>query len=567
MSILKRKHGNGLRMMNYDFTPRGPVDTAPFSGCTPLLSALLRLRGITAEEEAARFLSPSLKDLHDPFLLPGMREAVELLERAIEAKDPILVWGDYDADGVCAAAILTETLLEAGARADYRLPSRHTEGYGLNEAGIREAAESFRVLVTVDCGISAREETALARSLGMTVIITDHHALPPELPEADALISPLLGGYPCPHLCGAGVALKICQAMRGMEAVEKRLDLAAIATVADVVPLLGENRAIVREGLLRIAETRRPGLKALLASAGLQAPLCADDLAFRIGPRLNAAGRLEDASVAAELLRTEDPARGAELASHLESLNSRRQSLEREITAQAIRQAEARPDFGVSRALVVAGDWNPGLVGLTAGRLCERYNLPAVAFSVSGDTATGSCRSIPGVNIFEMLQRCAGLTERCGGHAQAAGVTVRTDRIDDFRAKLDEVIRASCPETAFRRQLTYDLEVPFRAWTEESLRSLSLLEPTGCGNPPPVFLLSGTSVQSMRRVGRDMSHLQLTVLDSNNTLVKGIAFSQGSAADRPWTDADLLYKPILNDFRGKRTVEAQIFAITDCKNS
>ena len=549
-------------MMNTTFTPRGPVDTAPFPGCTPLLSALLRLRGVTAEE-ASRFLSPSLGDLHDPFLLPGMRETVALLRRAIEAKDPILVWGDYDADGVCAAAILTETLQEAGARADYRLPSRHTEGYGLNEAGVREAAESYRVLVTVDCGISAQEETALARALGMTVIITDHHALPPELPEADALISPLLGGYPCPHLCGAGVALKICQAMLGMEGAEKRLDLAAIATVADVVPLLDENRAIVREGLLRIAETKRPGLKALLASAGLASPLCADDLAFRIGPRLNAAGRLEDAAIAAELLRTEDPARGAELAGRLESLNSRRQSLEREITAQAIRQAEALPDFGASRALVVAGDWNPGLVGLTAGRLCERYNLPAVAFSVRGDTAVGSCRSIPGVNIIEMLRRCEGLTERCGGHAQAAGVTVRTDRIGDFRARLSEVIRESCPDTAFRRQMVYDLEVPFRAWTEESLRSLSLLEPTGCGNPAPVFLLSGASVQTMRRVGRDASHLQLTVLDRNNTLVKGIAFSQGSAADRPWTDADLLYKPILNEFRGRRSVEAHVFAITD----
>lgn len=549
-------------MMNTTFTPRGPVDTAPFPGCTPLLSALLRLRGVTAEE-ASRFLSPSLGDLHDPFLLPGMREAVALLRRAIEAKDPILVWGDYDADGVCAAAILTETLLEAGARADYHLPSRHTEGYGLNEAGVREAAESYRVLVTVDCGISAREETALARALGMTVIITDHHALPPELPEADALISPLLGGYPCPHLCGAGVALKICQAMLGMEGAEKRLDLAAIATVADVVPLLDENRAIVREGLLRIAETKRPGLKALLASAGLASPLCADDLAFRIGPRLNAAGRLEDAAIAAELLRTEDPARGAELAGRLESLNSRRQSLEREITAQAIRQAEALPDFGASRALVVAGDWNPGLVGLTAGRLCERYNLPAVAFSVRGDTAVGSCRSIPGVNIIEMLRRCEGLTERCGGHAQAAGVTVRTDRIGDFRARLAEVIRESCPDSVFRRQMVYDLEVPFRAWTEESLRSLSLLEPTGCGNPAPVFLLSGASVQTMRRVGRDASHLQLTVLDRNNTLVKGIAFSQGSAADRPWTDADLLYKPILNEFRGRRSVEAHVFAITD----
>ena len=545
-----------------EFVPRGPADPAPLGGLPGWFSAMLRLRGITTEEESRRFLSPSLGDLHDPFLLPGMTETVRLLREAAARRDPILIWGDYDADGICAASILLETLKEEGANVNFYLPSRHSDGYGLNPEGIRKAAEKgFRLLITVDCGISSREETALARSLGMTVIVTDHHALPPELPEADAVMNPLLGGYPCPFLCGAGVALKICQALQGPEGLRKRLDLAAIATVADVVPLLGENRVIVREGLDCIARTRRPGLQALLKCAGIEAPVTTDHLGFRIGPRLNAAGRLEDARPAARLLMTRDPVLAESLASHLEELNSRRQAMEREITGQALQQVREQPDFGTARSLVVSGDWNPGLIGLTAGKLCEKFYLPAVTLSLQGDTAVGSCRSIPGVHIFGMLQRCGDLLTRFGGHAQAAGLTLPAGNIAAFRERLSRVISESCPPEVFRREMAYDLEVPFRSWDEESLGLLEQLEPTGEGNPAPVFLLSGASVQTMRRVGRDLSHLQVTLLDRDNTPVRGIAFSQGEEADRPRDGADLLYRPYLNEFRGRRSVEARIFAL------
>ena len=549
------------------FTRRDVTDQTPFSCCEPWLSVLLRQRGIVSEEQARRFLTPSLQDLHDPFLLPGMRETVSLLREAIRRGDRILVWGDYDADGICASSILREALEEEGADVEVHLPSRHEEGYGLNTEGIRRKAETCRLLITVDCGISNREEVALAKSLGMTVIVTDHHTLPPQLPEADAVMDPLLGDYPCPFLCGAGVALKICQALQGLPGVEKRLDLAAIATVADVVPLLDENRVLVREGLSRIEKTDRPGLRALLNTAAVSPPLRADHLAFRLGPRLNAAGRLEDASLAAELLLTRDAARGEALARRLEDLNARRQSMEREMTASAVSQAESSDDFASSRSLVVCGEgWNAGLIGLTAGRLCEKYYRPTVVLSLQGETAVGSCRSIPGIHIFDMLQRCEDLLVRYGGHAQAAGLTVRADRIGDFRARLDRVIRDSCPEEVFLRRLEYDLEVPFRQWTAESLAELARLEPTGCGNPPPVFLLSGLSVQSMRRVGRDLSHLQLGLLDESNTLLKGIAFSQGEIADRGWSDVDILYQPILNEFRGRVSVEAQISAIKEASH-
>ena len=544
-----------------DFTPRTQPDFSPLAGQPGWLSALLRQRGITSDEEARRYLSPSLADLHDPFLLSGMREAVVLLEKAIVRGDPILIWGDYDADGICASVILLETLKEKGADVRFRLPSRHEEGYGLNADGIRQEAASCRLLITVDCGISNLDEVALAKTLGLTVIVTDHHSLPPELPAADAVINPLLGNYPCPCLCGAGVALKLCQAMLGLSGVERQLDLAAIATVADVVPLLEENRVIVREGLDRIYRSARPGLQSLLRTAGITPPLRSDHLAFRLGPRLNASGRLADASLAAELLHTNNPVRAEELARTLENLNTQRQVMEREMTAAAALQAESCDNFGTARSLVILGEnWNRGLIGLTAGRLCERYYCPVVVLSLTGDTAVGSCRSIPGVNIFEMLNCCSDLLERFGGHAQAAGLTVRADQVEAFRVRLDQVIRDSCPDFCFHRQMVYDLAVPFSQWTPDTLAQLEVLEPTGCGNPAPIFLLSGVSVQAMRRVGRDLSHLQISLLDGD-TLIKGIAFSQGDAANQGYTDVDILYRPILNEFRGRISVEAQVSAL------
>ena len=543
------------------FEPRAAVTAPPLPGLEPWLSDLLAIRGIDTPEKADRFLNPRPEDLNDPFLLQDMAKIIALLKEAIARKARIMVWGDYDADGICAASILTETLRDEGADVSWRLPSRHTEGYGLNENAVREIAETHDLLITVDCGISNAGEVALAKSLGLTVIVTDHHALPPELPPADAVTNPLLGNYPCPYLCGAGVALKICQALQGMEGVEKRLDLAAIATVADVVPLLEENRIIVREGLKRIESSSRPGLQALLRTSATTLPLKSDHLAFRLGPRLNAAGRLESAALAAELLMTRDPGRAAELADRLEQLNTRRQQLEKAMTAEADAQARQRPDFQDARCLIVSGeDWNPGLIGLTAGRLCERYHKPAIALSFSGDTATGSCRSVPGVNIVEMLRACEDLLVRFGGHAQAAGLTVRRDQLEAFRLRLDQVIRDSCDPVCFEPMKEYDLAVPFRRWTPQTLARLSCLEPSGCGNPPPVFLLQDASVQSMRRVGRDLSHLQMTLL-SDSAFIKGIAFSMGDAADAGLRQVDILYRPILNEFRGQTTVEAQVSAM------
>lgn len=537
------------------------TEAVSYEGMPDWFSSLLAARGIRTQDEADRFLNPSLSDLHDPFLLDGMQRTVDLLKSAIADGKTILVYGDYDADGVCAASILLETLHDLGASLAYRIPSRHTEGYGLNPEAVREIAQKAQVLVTVDCGVSNVEEVALAKELGLTVIITDHHQPPEVLPDADVVMDPFLGNYPCPYLCGAGVALKICQALQGMAGVEKRLDLAAIATVADVVPLLGENRIIVREGLARIETTSRPGLKALLSISATQSPLSADDLGFRIGPRLNAAGRLGDARLGVHLLLTPDPAKAENIAAMLEEANRTRQRFEREMTAEALSQLSLEA-LAASHVVLVSGeDWNPGLIGLTAGRLCERFHLPAIALSVHGDTAVGSCRSIPGINIYKMLQSCADLLVRYGGHEQAAGLTVKTENLPLLRERLEKVISEAAPEETFLPSMEYDLTVPFRTWTRDSMAWLTRLEPTGCGNPAPLFLLEGTEVQAIRRVGKDGSHLKLTVIDEDLSIVEAIAFSQGDVADESPQKLDLLYRPVLNDFRGRTTIEAQVYSI------
>ena len=550
--------------MNCEFTPRAPADLSPLGSLSGWMSALLRARGVDTEEKARRFLNPSLSELHDPFRMEGMETAVKLIRSAVNAGTRIMIFGDYDADGVCAVSILLETLTEEGAQVSFRLPSRQKDGYGLNEDAVREIARVAGMLITVDCGISNHSEVALAKSLGMTVIVTDHHQLPETLPEADAVLNPLLGNYPCPFLCGAGVALKICQALQGIPGLEKRLDLAAIATVADIVPLQDENRIIVREGLRRMEKTGRPGLKALLECSGTSAPLQADALAFRIGPRLNAAGRIGDAALGVRLLLTGKPETAREAARQLEEMNRLRQNQEREITSAVLRRIEEDPSFAEDRVLIVAGEgWNPGLIGLAAGKICERYYRPAIVLSIpeDGGPAVGSCRSIPGINIYEVLRQCGDLLLRYGGHAQAAGLSVARENIPALREMLNRIIRETADEGVFIRRLEYDLEIPFREWTPETLSELGQLEPTGCGNPPPVFLLSGASVQSKRCVGRDLSHLQLSLLTPENTYVRAIAFSMGEEAENEYTDVDLLYRPVLNAFNGRVSVEAQVSAI------
>lgn len=536
-------------------------EASPIGDLPQWLSSLLRTRGVDTPEKAERFLHPSLEHLHDPFLMPGMDKAVRLIRQAIADGDSMIIYGDYDVDGVCATSILMETLGEMGGRVTFRIPSRHGEGYGLNCEAVREIAKEHKLLITVDCGVTNHEEVKLAQMLGMTVIVTDHHQLADTPSPADVVLNPLLGDYPFRRLCGAGVALKLTQALQGMEAVCRRIELAALATVADIVPLIDENRVIVREGLQAMATTDRPGIKALLTVSGVTPPVSAGQVGFRLAPRINAGGRLEDAAQGVTLLTTRDEMLAERIASHLEDANSQRQAIEQDITQKAMQEIAEKIDFRNDRVIIVMGDeWNHGVIGLAAGRICEKYHFPTIVLSRQGDVAVGSCRSIPGVNIHAMLMLCKDLFIRFGGHEQAAGLTMQAELVPEMRRRLNMYINENCDLRCYVPAREYDLSLPLAQVNLELVEALALLQPTGYGNPAPVFLSRGAQVQLMRKVGRDQQHLKLSLLDGNSVR-DGIAFSMGHLADEGFDMVDVLFSPERNEFMGRVTAQLQVQAM------
>lgn len=537
-------------------------------GDLPLwLSTLLRTRGVDTPEKAQRFLNPSLEQLHDPYLMQNMDKAVAIIRTAVAAGEPIIIYGDYDVDGVCATTILMETLRDLGAAPDYRIPSRHSEGYGLNCDAVREMAERYKLLITVDCGVTNHEEVRLAQMLGMTVIVTDHHQLADTPSPANAVLNPLIGDYPFRRLCGAGVALKLCQALCGMEAVQQRLDVAALATVADIVPLIDENRVIVREGLQAMANTKRIGLEMLMRVSDVQPPVNSGHVGFRLAPRLNAGGRLDDASQGVALLLTHDRQEAELIAAHLEENNRTRQAVEQEINETAFARIEKEIDFFEDKIIILMGEgWNSGVIGLTAGRICEKYHFPTIVLSRSGDTAVGSCRSIPGVNIHAMLCTCKDLFERFGGHEQAAGLTMRAELVPELRRRLNLAITENCDETCYIPEKEYDMALQLAAVNLNMIDQLDRLQPTGYGNPSPAFLTLGAHVQEARRVGRDRSHLKLTLLDGA-ALRGGIGFGLGEAADEGVERVDVLYTPERNEYNGSVTAQLNIRALKPAEGS
>ena len=399
----------------------------------PVAVTLVR-RGYRTVEAARAFLEAG--DDHDPLEFEQMASVVARLRSAIEARRRITVHGDYDVDGVCATAILVGALRALGADCDWYIPDRADDGYGLTTATVEElAARGTELLITVDCGITCADQVRRARGLDLETIVTDHHRPGEELPDC-LILHPELSGYPCPELCATGVAYKLAAALRGAEAVADELDLVALATVADMVPLRGENRALVRRGLAVARRARRPGLRALIASAGISPErLDEGDLAFRLGPRINAAGRLYRADAGVELMLTDDLERAGEIAVELERANRERRAVEREVLEGAERALRELPsEHADARGLVVAGEgWHPGVVGIVASRLVERHSRPVVLVSIDGDRARGSGRSIPGFDLLEALRACDEHLARYGGHRAAAGVELEAGRLDAFR--------------------------------------------------------------------------------------------------------------------------------------
>ncbi len=523
------------------------------------IDRLLRARGFEDPAAAQSFLHPSRDQLGDPFRMPGMREAVERITRAREMGRTVVIYGDYDVDGVTATALLTSFLTAWGIRALHYIPSRHREGYGLNAEAIRKiSAESDgAMMITVDCGVTAVEEIALAAQLGLDPIVTDHHRPGDALPDCPVL-NPLLG-YPYPHLCGAGVAFKLCQALEDALAFSF-IDLAALGTVADVVPLTGENRAITALGIAQMNEKTRPGIASLMAAAGVaKGQVTAGRIGFQLAPRLNAGGRVGDAVRSLRLLTTQTKEEADPLAAELEAENTRRKALEGEILSGAEAQLQGF-DFPARRAIVLADErWNTGVLGLAASRLVEKYNLPTVLMRLEDGVLHGSCRSIPGVDIFRTLSQVSGHLTRFGGHSQAAGLTLPAENLPAFARALDEAIARSADPECFVPAARYDLALPLSALDEPFVRSLSMFEPTGFGNPAPVFLTEAT-VKSREAVGAGGAHLRLRLEDGGKSL-PGIAFSMGSLAKTLPERIRALYAPQMGFFSGREYMECQVKAI------
>jgi len=550
------------------FIPRqAPAQPAALEALRPydgVVARLLHARGVRTAQQAEDFLHPDLHMLHDPLLMQGMAEALQILEKAKADNTPTVVYGDYDVDGICATSILTHALRRYGLTVTPHVPLR-AEGYGLNCEAIRQLAKTYRLLVTVDLGITNHEEVRLAQSLGMTVIVTDHHGLGLEMSPADVAMNPLLGDYPFPRLCGAGVAFKLATALLGIDNCHEYLDLAALATVADIVPLRDENRVIVSCGLPVIQAAKRPGIRALLEVSGNPSPVTSDTLGYQLGPRINAAGRLGDANLAVSLLLTTDPAKAQALAQQLDDWNTQRKNEETRLVNAAKKAAEGH-DFAAEKALIITGDgWHAGIIGLAAGRLCTQYSCPVCVLSREDGVLHGSLRSVPGVHIHNCLKECDDLLTRYGGHEQAAGVTLPAENEEAFRQRLQAAV-AKYDEALFLPAQLYDEAVSLSECTRELHQQLALLAPFGCENPSPLLLVQDAWPIEHRAVGNEGAHLKLS-LRQEERILPGIAFSMGSLAARMPDRVDAVFALDINEFRGETTLQAQVKALRPVQDS
>jgi single-stranded-DNA-specific exonuclease len=511
------------------------------------IARILIDRGIDSYESAKVYFRPSLDSLHDPFLLSDMSTAVDRLIRALQEHEPILVFGDYDVDGTNAAAMLYLFFRELGGEVAYYIPDRIREGYGISREAIERAHQTgVRLFLSVDCGIGAVEEAALAKSLGLDVIICDHHEPGPVLPDAVAVLDPIKPGdpYPFKALCGCGVGFKLIQAVAktlGREQdVHAYLDFVAMASAADIVPLTGENRILTRLGLEILNERARPGMKALIAGAGLRSQqISTGQIIFVLGPRINAAGRLGDATRAVRLLTSTDPDEAFELAAELEEENKNRRKIDEDTFASAQRLAESLFDTDNDAAIVLHDEsWHPGVVGIVASRMVEKYYKPSIMMATVDGVARGSARSINGFDIYEALRRSADTVIQFGGHRYAAGVTVDLQRIEEFRTTFVKNVQEMMTEELMMPELRIDTELSLSDITPRFMRILKELAPFGPGNPVPVFLCRDLEVVgSPRIVGKN--HLRFRVRQQS-TVIDAIAFGLSAYLDRvPSGRADL----------------------------
>jgi single-stranded-DNA-specific exonuclease len=524
---------------------------------------ILFSRGVQDEQQAAAYLNGSVYE-QNPFLISQMQDTVDRLLFAIDRKETVIVYGDYDVDGVTATALLTQVLRRYGADARPYIPNRFEEGYGLNSEAIETlVGQGARVIITVDCGIRSPREAELAEALGIDLIISDHHHPSDELPDAYAVLCPKRAGdeYPDKELSGVGLAYKIAQglALRRPEAgvcAEDWLDLVALGTVADMVPLRGENRTLVQRGLRQMHMGMRPGLSSLASMAGLKREqICSGDIGFVLGPRLNAAGRLETALNSLNLLLSEDTMECGMLSQQLDNQNRQRQGLTRSTQEEAERQAQAA---GAKQILFAfSKEFNSGVVGLAASRLVDTYYRPAVVGEMGSEFTRASCRSIPEFHITQALDECRDLLVRHGGHALAAGFTVRNEHLSVLMEKLNSLAERDLNGRDLHPVLYADLEVPLIDLKPEILTYLEKLQPTGQNNPEAVFISRNLRVTKSNTVGAEKQHLRLVVSDGWITY-DAIAFRQGHWAGRMPERVDLLYVYERNEYNGRVSMQLNV---------
>ena len=507
-------------------------------GAPPAIGHTLVNRGFAEPDAARQFLSPVLDDLHDPHLLLGLDAALERIRRALADGEPILVQGDYDVDGITSTYLLHSTLQELGGAVRWRIPHRTRDGYGLTRAAVDEARRlGCRLIVTVDCGITAVEPVAYARSLGIDTVITDHHEPAAILPDAASVVNPLRPGcpYPFKSLAGVGVTYKLVEALlreRGRtRRAEEFLDVVALGTIADVVPLVGENRILATLGLERLNRTRHLGLRALLERAGLAGRrLTSGQVAFVLAPRINAAGRMGDAGQALRLLLARDEGEARACADGLEDDNARRRSFDETASLEAAARVETDLGFPQCASILLWSEsWHPGVLGIVASRMVERFQRPTVLVALDGGRGRGSGRSVPGLDLTRVLDGCSDLLESWGGHALAAGLVVARERLPELRERLEQLVRERVSPADRVKRVTYDAPLTLAECDETLVEWVERLAPYGLDNPEPIYHLAHAEVEATSVVGGG-KHLRLTVRDGS-AQAEAIGFGLGGEAE------------------------------------
>jgi single-stranded-DNA-specific exonuclease len=552
------------------------------AGVPPIVAQLLLCRGVHEPEHVKTFLESKLTGLRDPDELPGCAAAADRVHAAIRDKRRIVIYGDYDADGMTGTAILIICLRLLGADVSYYVPNRLEEGYGLSDEALRTVAgRGAQLVISVDCGIASLKEADTAKALGLELIVTDHHEFAERLPDAAAIVHPRLPGhsYPFAGLCGAGVAFKLAWAICQRASQSKKVSepmrnfllsavgLAALGTVADVVPLLDENRIIVRHGLTSLLHSPPLGIKKLLEVTKLheKSSLDSENIAFTLAPRLNAAGRFGQAQLAVELMTTDSESRAQQLAEYIHELNGSRDSIERSILIGANKQIKEEFDAENDPAFVLAGrDWHVGVIGLVAGKLAERYGRPVIMISLDKlgvKPGTGSCRAGGSTNLHHALSACSEHLVGFGGHAAAAGLKIDESRVEAFRGAFCDHLSSQSTSSVGNVEICIDGEAPLSQLTSQIVRQIEQMAPFGAGNPRPVLCATGVKLaEPPKKIGSGERHLSFHIVQ-HRVKMRGVGFGFGEQADelsRIDTPLDIAYRPVINEFNGRHTVEVQL---------